>query len=288
MFEKRARAFTAGVALTMLVPLAAAHAAPGKAGKAAAAEKGKEDKEKEGEARRLFREGDRRYSEGDYEGAVTAFERAYALSGKEALKYNMANAYERLGRYEEALRALRDYLPHARPEERAAVQRRIEKLQQRVDEQLAKEKQNEAKPSAPAASDASVNPGSAQSATADVPPDGGQKPPVLGYVALGVGAIGLGVGTFFGLKALSAKSDAEDDCAESDGTRRCPAAAAGAIDDTKSRALIADVSLGVGVVATALGAYLVLSSGAKKSTSSRVLRVGAAPRGGELRLIGTF
>jgi len=281
MLEKRGRAFIAGVVLTMLVPVATAHAAPDKAGKASA----EKAKAAEGEARRLFREGDRLYAEGDYEGSVSAFEKAYALSGKEALKYNMANAYERLGRYEQALDALRDYLPHARPEERDAVQHRIEKLQQRVDEQRAKAEQSESKPPAPAAP---VAAGSGQPATADVPPDGAPKPPVVGYVALGVGALGLGVGTFFGLKALSSKSDAEDACMESDGTRRCPARAADALDDTESKALIADVSLGVGVVATALGAYLVLSGGSKESRSSSVLRVGAGARGGELRWIGTF
>jgi tetratricopeptide (TPR) repeat protein len=282
MFERNARVFAAGLALAILAPPFAAQAAPRKGTPDKASQK---DKETEGDARRLFREGDRLYSEGDYEGAVTAFERAYQLSGKEALKYNMANAYERLGRYDAALAALRDYLPHAQPEERDAVQRRIEKLQQRVDDQRAKAQPAAA--NAPASAAPAVT-ASAEPATADVPPDSGQPPPILGYVALGVGAVGLGVGTFFGIQALSAKSDAEDACAENDGTRRCPARAEDALDDARSKALIADVSLGVGVVAAAVGAYLVLRRGPEKSASSRMLRVSAGQRGGELRVIGTF
>jgi tetratricopeptide (TPR) repeat protein len=284
MFDRHARVLAAFAALTVLAAQAPAFAESGKSKKVEAS------KDAEAEARRLFREGDRLYAEGDYEGAVTAFEKAYELSRKEALKYNLANAYERLGRYEAALTALRDYLPYTKPEEQDVVRRRIEKLEKRVEEQRLK------------AQEAQSNTGSAPGSTApapaiapntpppaaDVPPGDSQPAPVLGYVLLGVGAVGIGAGAFFGVQALGDKSDAEDACADSSDGRRCPASAQGAVDDAKSKALIADVSLGVGIVAAAVGGYLVLSSGAEKSASSRLLRVSGGNRGGELRLIGTF
>ena len=280
MFEKKARALAAGAALAVLAPLTPAYADSGKAGKQEAS------KDTEAEARRLFREGDRLYAEGDYEGAVTAFEKAYELSHKEALKYNMANAYERLGRYEAALAALRDYLPHTKPEEQDVVRRRIEKLEKRVEDQRLKTQQAEVSTgSSPAPT---VAPSSPPSPAADVPTEDKQPAPVLGYVLLGVGAVGIGVGTFFGLQALGEKSDAEDACVDASGGRRCPVGAQDSLDGAKSKALIADVSLGVGIVAAVVGGYLVLSSGSGKSASSRMLRVSGGNRGGELRLIGTF
>ena len=280
MFEKRTRALAVGAALSVLAPLLPARADSGKAGKQEAS------KDQEAEARRLFREGDKLYAEGDYEGAVTAFEKAYELSRKEALKYNMANAYERLGRYEAALSALRDYLPHTKPEEQDAVRRRIEKLEKRVEDQRLKAQQAEAgTTSSPAPA---VAPSSPPPAPADVPPADQSRAPVLGYVVLGVGAVGLGVGTFFGVQALGDKSDAEDACVDSNGGRRCSVAAQDAVDGAESKALIADISLGVGIVAAAVGGYLVLSSGSGKSATSRMLRVSGGNRGGELRLIGTF
>ncbi len=58
-------------------------------------------------ARELYLQGDREYQAGRYEQAVAAFQEAYRLSGRPLLLFNLANAYERLGRYAEALEALR-------------------------------------------------------------------------------------------------------------------------------------------------------------------------------------
>jgi tetratricopeptide (TPR) repeat protein len=280
MSERKARVLSAGAALAVLMHFLPAQAQPGSGNPTEVR------KDAENEARQSFREGDRLYAEGDYEGAVKAFEKAHALSGREALKYNMANAYERLGRYEAALSALRDYLPHTRPEEQDIVRRRIEKLEKRVEEQRLKAQQaelgNDGSPPVVAAT-----PGGP--AAADVPPSADPaSTPVLGYVMLGVGALGLGVGTYFGLQALGDKSDAEASCVEAGSQRRCPARAQDSLDETKQKALIADISLGAGLLAGALGAYLVLSHGPKKAASSRMLRVGAGKRGTHLTLIGTF
>lgn len=275
MFERKTRSLATIAALTVLTPAMPAAAGTGE---------GQQEAEAEAEARKLFREGDKLYAEGDYEGAVVAFEKAYELSKREALKYNMANAYERLGRYEAAIAALRDYLPHTKPEEQAVVRRRVEKLEKRVEDQRIKAQQAEVN------SESSPPPAARSSAQAraNASVDEGTPAPVLGYAMLGVGAVGLGVGTFFGLRALGDKSDGEGACVDSSRGRLCPSSAQAALDGAQSKALIADVSLGVGIVASALGAYLVLSTGPEKSASTHILRVSGGSHGGEVRLIGTF
>ncbi|MGA3123889.1 MAG: hypothetical protein ABSF69_24280 [Polyangiaceae bacterium] len=84
-------------------------------------------------------------------------------------------------------------------------------------------------------------------------------------VVVGVaGLASLGIGSVFGLEAVSKSNDAKQQCPMS----MCPAAAAGAIQENntaKTDALVADVTLGAGLVAVGVGAYLLFSapSGAK-------------------------
>jgi hypothetical protein len=89
-----------------------------------------------------------------------------------------------------------------------------------------------------------------------VPPP---KPPVPTHrptgwiVALaGVGAVGLGSFAYFGLTGLSQKQQLLDRCA--------PACSDAEVDTVRSRYIAADVSLGVGVVALGIAAFLLLSS----------------------------
>jgi hypothetical protein len=79
----------------------------------------------------------------------------------------------------------------------------------------------------------------------------------LAYVALGVGAVGLGGFVFFGLSGNSEKNDLE--CAD---TKTCTD---DDLDPVKQKYLFADISLGVGIVGLAVGTYL-LVSGPKKAT----------------------
>lgn len=245
-----------------------------------------EQNQGDAEARRLFKEGDKLYAEGDYEGAVRAFEKSYGLSHQPALKYNLANAYERLARYEEALSALKEYEPHAAADERDIVKRRIGKLQERADQQrLDKEKGAAPSPSsepsteaAPPASELDA-PASGASVSSDTP--------VLGYVLVGAGALGIGLGAFFGIQALGTQSDAEAACKESSGARRCPSSARDTLDSNQRNAIIADVGIGVGIVAAAVGTFLIFKSKSKE-TASTELRAAAGPQGGGLNLVGRF
>jgi len=242
------------------------------------------------EARRLYKEGDKLYAEGDYEGAVRAFEKSYELSQQPALQYNLANAYERLGRYEDGVKALQAYEPHAPGDEREVVRRRIKKLQERADQQRVEKKDAPASSavpqSAPAVAPAPAEPEPAQPTDSVKATSAG--PPVLSYVLLGVGVVGIGVGSYLGLQALSSKSDAQGLCPDVGGKRTCPASADGTLSSNKRDAILADVGFGVGIAAVAVGGYLLFTGGKPKETAATQLRPAAGPHGGGVSLIGTF
>jgi hypothetical protein len=241
------------------------------------------------EARRLFKEGDKQYAEGDYEAAVRAFEKAYELSKQPALKYNLANAYERLARYEEALSALKEYEPHAAADERDVVKRRIGKLQERAEQKNAEKAKGASSDQEPVEPTHATPPvPSEEPSPPGASPITASPTPVLGYVLVGVGAIGIGTGAFFGIQALGSKSDAEELCTESAGTRRCPASASDTLSSNTRSAVIADISIGVGLVAAAVGTYFIIKSESTASATSARVRAAAGPRGGSLSLVGTF
>ena len=68
------------------------------------------DPTRDAEARVRFSMGREAFSRGDYATAVTEFERAYVLSRRPQLLYNVGTTYERLHRWEEARSALQRYL----------------------------------------------------------------------------------------------------------------------------------------------------------------------------------
>jgi len=72
-----------------------------------------------------------------------------------------------------------------------------------------------------------------------------------GYVALGLGALGLGIGTYTGLTALHHKSDLDSVC-----NPECPASAADDIDAFRSNRTVSYVSFGIGIAAAATGVVL--------------------------------
>lgn len=85
--------------------------------------------DRDAEARRLFETGNEAFSDGHFELAASAFERAYELSGRAPLLFNVGAAYDRLLRADEAIRAYEAYLEQV-PDasNRAFVLSRIETL----------------------------------------------------------------------------------------------------------------------------------------------------------------
>ena len=87
------------------------------------------------QAKVLFQNGTRLYEEGRYEDAIAAFEKAYELSKRPALLFNISNAHERLGNLEAALETLNEYRIYAKPEDQDKLATRALMLERRLEEQ---------------------------------------------------------------------------------------------------------------------------------------------------------
>ncbi|UJR83729.1 tetratricopeptide repeat protein [Sandaracinus amylolyticus] len=86
------------------------------------------------DARTLFQRGQTAYSQGDYDAAIEQWTRAYELDPRPLLQFNLSQAYERLGRLEDAIRALELYLERADPndEHQSDARARVSALRERV------------------------------------------------------------------------------------------------------------------------------------------------------------
>lgn len=106
---------------------------------------------------------------------------------------------------------------------------------------------------APAAEAASTNPSSAPE---EQPTPGAWKRPA-GWIVGGAGVVAIGVGTYFGLSAISKSNDAKRQCTPSLCT------SPGAVsenNDAKTYATVSDVAIGAGLAVVAAGAYLLITA----------------------------
>ena len=115
--------------------------------------------------------------------------------------------------------------------------------------------------------------------------DGG-GPPVLAFVLGGVGVIGVGAFVTLGVLGKSQRDDLRDACA--------PACSEDDVSSVRTKLILADVSLGVGVVSLGVATYLFIASGGSKPkpapAENAQLWLDVAPRtgGGMLGLRGSF
>jgi hypothetical protein len=94
---------------------------------------------------------------------------------------------------------------------------------------------------------------------------GGGSGRTIGWVAMGVGAVGVGLGSFFGLKAFSDWDDRNTQCKGG-----CTEGAKEAGESASSAATLSTVAFAVGVGAIGVGTVLILTSGSSdKQTGQR-------------------
>ncbi len=101
---------------------------------------------------------------------------------------------------------------------------------------------------------------------ADEPPPASKKNLVPAYIAFGVGAVGLGVGGYFGASALGTKSDLDDRCRSGS----CPSGSQSDIDSLSRDGNIATIGFAVGLVGVGAGIYFLLTAEESPSQASRV------------------
>lgn len=224
-------------------------------------------------ARELYENGSILYEEGRYEDAIAAWEEAYRLSGRPLLLFNMANAQERLARYDEAMTLLQRYRAYAPAEERETLDRRIRNLETRIDEARTRAAAVSAAPVATTPAPATEAP----------PPAERRRVRVLPVVLGGVGVVGIGAGTAFGVSALGARTEAAEGCTTVGDTNWCTDLAADALQRDARSSLWADVSFGVGALGASGAVVTALLPGGQTG-----LDVGWSPGGARLTWQGRF
>lgn len=242
----------------------------------------------ESRARELFENGAQLYDEGLYDEAIAAWQAAFALSpDRPLLLYNMANAYERLGRYQEALDNLNRYRALAPSDERETLERRMRAIERRMKEQKA-----------PASSSPEADPlpdTRGAPSTVTPPSDGGgssASPNPAGIVLITLGGAGLAVGGVLGSLALTERALVRSLCVdvESGGTL-CPSNAKAHIDMDRNFSLGSDIALIAGGVALGAGVIILIAdatSGGKASASNLHIVPSGGPDGAALTLMGRF
>jgi len=233
------------------------------------------------EAKRLFEKGEELYSKGDYEKAVESWEMSFDLSGAELILESIANAYERLGRVEQAREYLARWRETAPVDERADLDARLAKL----DERIAKEKAaQEAK-----ADKEKGDKDAKQQADERAKREG--KLFVPGIVIAGVGAGVAITGGMLDILAFTGRPDQSAACATSpEGKLLCRDSSRVAIESTNAFATAGDILLLAGTATAAVGVVLVvLKSGKKVKDETKATAVPwFVPGGGGMLVGGKF
>ena len=249
-------------------------------------------------ARQLYRRGTSYYDEGRYEEAVQAFQESYRLSGRPLLLFNIANAFERLGRYDQALSTLRRYAVSARESEQEQIRARIAALEERVAEQQREEEERQRAEAPPPEPEPAPQPPPQVAPPPPSPPPGPSFDEGLVYGGIAIGGVGVALlvaGAVMGALALDARSQAQGGCmAGTDGVTLCDESVSGALSQDTLYSALADTGFAVGGAAAIAGVVLAIigavsGGGSNDAASARVVPY-AAPRaqGGVLGVVVTY
>ena len=237
--------------------------------------------------RRHFESGVAYLQESDYENALKAFEKAYALSKRPAILLNIATVHERKGDSKAAIDALKRYLEAApEGEEAQSVKNRIANVEKRL----------EAAPPATASPAPASTPPPPTSTPAATPAPAPSSPPpspaaearppnrIPAYIALSIGGLSAAGAVLTGVLAQSEYSNAEDECK--------PNCSDDQLSTGRTMALTSTILTGVAVVGVGIGAALLFTGGSEPEPvpAAGVPRVfvGIGPRGGGAQASWSF
>jgi len=202
--------------------------------------------DEDAQARIYFQNGRYHFENGHYKEAISAWNRAYELSARPQLLYNIASAQERLGDWQEALDSLNAYRSFAAPEDWQALERRIVALERRIAENARETQATESSRPSPN--------------TVASPRSRATKNP-LGLSLTGGGVAGLSTAVFLGARARAAGVDASAGCGESSSGLLCSEDVSTTIRRQQRLALGADISTGLGLLAVTGGVVLLVRTG---------------------------
>jgi tetratricopeptide (TPR) repeat protein len=250
-------------------------------------------------ARELFRLGESHYIAGRYEKAAVLYEEAYRMSGRIELLIVLANTYERMGEYGQALDHLREYLKSPKAKNVGAVNNRVQRLERSLrqreaerdrlrrfeiaEQERAKERRRQQQRGQRQRSAAlEIEGSSGDQVTVRRGPSR-----VPAYLFLAGGAVGIGGAVGFGIAARRAHQDAEDLCADD---QLCPTSAERALDREARWAILADASAVIGVGSAAVGVLLLWKRRGESPENRQALRLQGTllPGGGGIGVVGDF
>jgi tetratricopeptide (TPR) repeat protein len=246
----------------------------------------------EQEAKAHFKVGKSLYESGRFAEAAAEWSKAYELSQRNELLYNVYVAYRDASDVPHAIDALRRYLQGAELDD--ATRQNLQARLRAMEESNSKAPVVAVTPSDPEPASTTAAPAPApEPATEPAPPapaassaadettassdEGGS---VVPYVLLGVGGALLAGAAVTGVIVLGNESDLEDDCTD----ERCTTSdSQDKLDATKSLAVVTDALWITGTVAAVVGGALLIfggDSGSEESASRStrpVASVGCAP-----------
>ncbi len=242
-------------------------------------------------ARELYENGVMLYDEGDYENAVFAWKEAYILSPRPLLLYNIANALERIGYWQEALDYLNRYRALAPTEEREVLDRRMRSIERRLRERREEESLEEGRRTKLIEAEQSLRESTRSRSSAQPWQSAGGAPHPAPVVVAGFGLAGLAVGGVLGGLAVTARSDAMALCAPQNDLVLCPTEVASYTAIDASYSLGSDISLIAGGTLAATGLIAaIVEAGTRSQKRRAAFRIlpGGSPQGASLTLVGRF
>lgn len=265
---------TRAIAIALLLASATATAAPKKAG-----------------ARAEFDRGVAAYTKGDYPAAIEALSKSFALEADEETLFAWAQTERKLGHCDKAIELYTQLLAMNLPAaNKDAIKVQLGECKQILEEERAAAAMLDSPPPTPPTGPASPND---PPPTASGPTDPQSPPPVtssdpgsprprwqdpIGLSLVGVGALGLAVGTTFLVKGSSAQSDADS---------------ASSYDEYLAASDRAESNGRVGVVGLVVGAAFVTAGVVwymtrTPATPDRTVTGWVAPGSGGLAISGRF
>jgi len=229
-------------------------------------------------ARLLFDNGAVLYEEGRYEDAIAAWERAYALSPRPLLIFNIANAHERAGHWYEAHEALNRYRAFAPIDERPILERRIRNLENRIAEE---ERRRVVTPASPPPEEPVAEREPASPAPKARPWRMGPVPISL-YAVGGASAI---VGTVFAFQAQAARKEVASMCTTGDAVY-CPVEAQQSLKKDRVSSWLADGGFGLAIGCVVAGTTVAVIS--KHKANRTTLSVSPVLGGARLGVSSRF
>ncbi|MFT4623858.1 MAG: tetratricopeptide (TPR) repeat protein [Myxococcota bacterium] len=206
-------------------------------------------------ARTLFDDGAAAYEEGRYEDAIPLWEESWRLSMESLILYNLANAYERAGRLEDALDNLLRYAPGAPEDEQDLLDKRIDALEVRVAAIKAERDRAAAEEARREEQALAERRRIEQEAMSRSAVDERTKSPA-GWIVGGIGAAALLTGAGFVAATGSSRGQLTTLCVDGDAGATCPVEAQPFVARNRTHRIAAWTGLGVGAIGIGVGGVL--------------------------------